>query len=512
VHLRCGILAFVVSFSFFGGEKIVLAAPATAPRILSRYEMEVSDPTSMAKIGRRFSIEGRKGNTVTVYVHQDEAESFRQLAPGARLVAADNDAWMRDLTRADRAGYLTYDQWVEKFNEYEKQYPDIVKMVTPDYMKSSKGKPIIVMKLSGNVEVDNAKKPVLAFSGSTHGDEWSSTAAGMGVLDEMLAAYGNDMKITKMIDWTTTYWIPIISPDSFQISREVDGVDPNRVYPYPDEPDLDGEVPHAQAVLKFYREIKPVASIDFHAVVGANLWPWGYTTNQVDPEDYAEFQSVGKMMVASSGYDSYQASQLYPAPGSDDSWYHQFHTLSFTIEMGGDSKKPSESALPGLTEDARGGIYALMEYKLPTEDPNEGDDTGEDSSDTSDDGESSDEMTDTGDGDASDETTTGSSDEDDDEDDDDDDGDSETDATDEATETSHTDESTDGDGSGDDDDDHTSGGDDDDDASDEDEESGDSAAADGKESGCRISDSTPWSLGALALLGLPLIRRRRARA
>ena len=78
--------------------------PPAEHRVLSRYEMEVGDAATMRTIGTRFSIEGRRGNTVTVYVHLDEAQEFLRLAPNARLMARDNDAWMRNLTRQDRAG------------------------------------------------------------------------------------------------------------------------------------------------------------------------------------------------------------------------------------------------------------------------------------------------------------------------------------------------------------------------------------------------------------------------
>ena len=64
-----------------------------------------------------------------------------------------------------------------------------------------------------------------------HGNEPLSTSVTMSYMCYLLSQYGKDIELTKLIDETTIYYVPVVSPDSYPYSRHVDSVDPNRNFP-----------------------------------------------------------------------------------------------------------------------------------------------------------------------------------------------------------------------------------------------------------------------------------------
>lgn len=345
---------------------------------LSRFEVPISDYGTMSNIGREFSIEGGHDDVVNVYVPWSRHRDLYDLAPDAELVEEDVDAWMRNLTRADMAGYRSYDEYKTLLDELEKKHPKLVKVQNEDYMVSQGGKRILAVKITKNVGKEHPKRPNVVITGATHGDEWSSTAIPMNVMEEMLELYGKDARVTRIFDRVNTYWVPIMSPDSFHRSRNVHGVDPNRVYPYPGR-DREPRIKSARAFVKWYETLKPKGVIDFHAFHGSIIWPWGCSRKSIDAQDKQEYVALAEKMIAKTGYRHGQVTKvLYDAPGiSIDAWYNLHKTIAYTIEVGGSSKKPSESSLGKIIEDNREHIYVFFEHFIKGEPDPEDDESGD---------------------------------------------------------------------------------------------------------------------------------------
>jgi hypothetical protein len=87
----------------------------------------------------------------------------------------------------------------------------------------------------------------------------------MGILEKYLTDFGRDPKITKLINEREVYWVPVVSPDSFITDqRHVDGVDPNRNFPYPSQPNIDS-VPPIRALREFFIQKQFKAALSTHA-------------------------------------------------------------------------------------------------------------------------------------------------------------------------------------------------------------------------------------------------------
>jgi len=79
-----------------------------------------------------------------------------------------------------------------------------------------------------------------------------------------------------------------------------------------------------------------VVSLSFHSFSELVLYPWGYTTDEVENvRDLEILKGMAAEMGARSNYVPMQAAELYPAAGdSDDALYGYYGIYSFTIEIG----------------------------------------------------------------------------------------------------------------------------------------------------------------------------------
>jgi MYXO-CTERM domain-containing protein len=493
-------------------------------QVVSLYRLSPHQTRNIGAITSQYSVEGRFDNgDLKVYVQARKSADFLRMAPGAQLVEADVDKWMRDLPAQRFVGYEDYDEIHTLFEGYAADHPDFVKVMDYPWLKSDNGEDILILKISGKVEKENPKKPNIVITGSTHGDEWISTAVVLGIVENLINGYGSDADLTKFVDWESIYIMPVASPDSFHISREVHGVDPNRVFPTKANPNSVPPIESAKNIVRFYDELKPKGSLDYHAAQGSVMHPYGETTSGQEPcdikasgSDLTWFSDTTAQMAQAAGYGIYGSicEQIYPATGGTvDAWYTLHQTLAVVIEVAG-TKMPSQGEIPSRIEETSAATWVFLESLLPSEDPTGDDDDDDETSTGGDDDD------DTTSGDDDDDTT--SSDDDDDttsSDDDDDSGDDDDDTT----------SGDDDDDSGDDDDDDTTSSDDDDDDDtesnvetgsddDDDDTSNDDDDDDGeetestKETGCSCTEtrgSQGFGAAFLLLVAGAVARRRR---
>ena len=302
------------------------------------------------------------------------------------------------------AGYEEYDEIVDLFAEYALAFPDIARVLDLPWMTSTNGLPLVVLEIGKPAAAGEMPGPGFVMTGGTHGDEWIGTAVALGLTHQLLTSYGTDPRLTGFVDSATVYSIPVTSPDSFHISREVHGVDPNQVFPYPGN-EAEPSIASARNLLKFFEMFGPAGSVDFHGVGGLILHPWGYTCAPIeDAQDLARYQRAGAAMAATNGYIwGDVCNTLYQnAGGSQDGYYHRFDTLSFSIETGATSKKPPPAEIPAVQLECGAAAWTLLEHVIahandddaggddddspPGDDTNTGGDGPSESSATSDSG------------------------------------------------------------------------------------------------------------------------------
>lgn len=236
-------------------------------------------------------------------------------------------------------GYLKYPEVHAQLQEWNKEAPEITDISS--YGKSSKGTDIYYMRMCGD---KNGDKPKVLITACIHGNEWIANASVMGIMGKMLHAYGRDEKVTKLINDRDIYWVPVVSPDSYAVQqRQVDGVDPNRNFPYPGQPNVNS-VPPVAALRNFFMQHKFRAALSGHAYGQVYIYPWGYTFTPC--EDDAIYSSICNKMATLSNYKAFQIRKLNTAPpyqGFEADWFYTNGAFGIVCEFGQQFIPPSSA-------------------------------------------------------------------------------------------------------------------------------------------------------------------------
>lgn len=136
-------------------------------------------------------------------------------------------------------GYYGSIEYLEKVSA---AYPDITELIKIG--ESTMGRPVYVLVISNmnngttidrHVELRNMRKekvrnvpdmkshqgkPGHFISGSTHGNEYTGTEVCLYIIDKLVTGYGNDPRITRLVDTKAFYICPMINPDGVYNSVE----------------------------------------------------------------------------------------------------------------------------------------------------------------------------------------------------------------------------------------------------------------------------------------------------
>lgn len=233
------------------------------------------------------------------------------------------------------SGYQSYEQIIETMRDWENKAPDLAEVGT--YGKTTAGKDQYYIKISN--ECSPSDKVVL-ITAAIHGNEPWSTSTVMAYAGKLISSYGRDEAITALVDSRTVYFVPVVSPDSYPLSRHVEGKDPNRDFPTLKSPDKESVRP-VQNLRDFFLRIRPNSVLSGHTFGRIYLIPWGDST-QENPSS-PEYRRLASEMCQMSGYKYQRACEMYNKPiyGTETDWYHRNGAFAMVMEFGTHQKKPS---------------------------------------------------------------------------------------------------------------------------------------------------------------------------
>ncbi len=251
-------------------------------------------------------------------------------------------------------------------------------------------------------------RPQVVFNSCQHAREWITVSVALYLAYQLVAGYGVDTRITRLLDRLEVYIIPVVNPDGYVYSWTTDrlwrknrrylgqnsqgqpiyGVDLNRNWAY----QWGGEGSSGQRSSQTYRGPAPFsepetyflsrwllslptlrAHIDIHSYSQLILWPWGYT-DALPPHDPV-FQRVGfamQALILSVHGEFYTAGNLYttiyPASGNMVDWVFGVRgALSFAYELRDRGQYgfllPPDQILPN-SEEVFPAVIELMEWAL----------------------------------------------------------------------------------------------------------------------------------------------------
>lgn len=289
--------------------------------------------------------------------------------------------------------YHNYSFMKDVMYEIESQFPEITKIYDiGDTWEKTEGiadRDILAMKISDNVLLDEDEPEVLILA-LHHAREWVNHEIAIAAISNITAAYGNDARLSWLVDNRETWIVPMVNPDGLDYSLEFEslwrknrrlnydgsyGVDLNRNYNgsengdpagawggagTSDDPASDvycGEAPFSEPETRAVRDLALAhdfqIELDFHSSGEWVMWPWGYTANLT--ADDASLVAIGERLAAINGYTAAQSVDMYATTGDSLDWlYGGAHIYPFLFET-------ATSFQPIKTVD----VLAVIDENLP---------------------------------------------------------------------------------------------------------------------------------------------------
>ena len=251
------------------------------------------------------------------------------------------------------------------------EFPRLTKVETIG--RSVQDKPILAVKVSRDAkDVPDGTRPAVLYVGAQHAREWITPEMTRRLLHHVLDNYGADPAITRLVDTTELWFVPVANPDGYdhtftpgnrlwrknlrdnngdgQITGG-DGVDLNRNFDYrwgyDDEgsvPDPAGETyrgagpnsePETQALDRLFQRVGFEFFINYHSAAELLLYGIGWQVSTPSPDDVIYEAMVGDdARPAVPGYDPDISAELYTTNGDTDTYATvRYGALGFTPEM-----------------------------------------------------------------------------------------------------------------------------------------------------------------------------------
>ncbi|MBQ1024151.1 M14 family metallopeptidase [Micromonospora sp. C95] len=251
------------------------------------------------------------------------------------------------------------------------RYPKLTKVQSIG--RSAQGKPILAIKVTKNAtKVKDGKRPAVLYGGTQHAREWITPEMTRRLMHHVLTSYGSDREITRLVDTTELWFIPVLNPDGYdhtftpgnRLWRKnlrdnngdgqvtgADGVDLNRNFGYRWGYDNEGSSPdpasdtyrgpgpnsepETKALDGLFKRIGFEFFVNYHSAAQLLLYGVGWQVATPTPDDVIYEAMVGDdANPAVPGYDPDISAELYTTNGDTDSHATvRYGTLGFTPEM-----------------------------------------------------------------------------------------------------------------------------------------------------------------------------------
>lgn len=338
------------------------------------FSFQADDPVSLERVGRIISIDKLTSDRqVFAYANKktftqflDENIDYQLLKHPGTLIKP------RMLDNIDIKAiqswdfYPTYDAYVDMMYQYEADFPEICEVVVIGYTNEERS--ILAMRITDNLS-EREEEPEFLYSSSIHGDETTGYVLFLRLIDYLLNGYGNDARITNMVDEIDIYICPLANPDGSYRSGNntiygawrgnANGVDMNRNYPDPEDgphPDGNPWQTETKHFMNFAEEHNFVMGANLHGGEEVLNYPWDTWSTLAADDDWwiyvcREFADTVHLHAPSNylnGFDNgiTNGYQWYSIAGGRQDYMNFFHQCrEFTHEIS-DVKLLPASQLP----------------------------------------------------------------------------------------------------------------------------------------------------------------------
>ncbi|MDM4718312.1 M14 family zinc carboxypeptidase [Micromonospora sp. WMMA1363] len=251
------------------------------------------------------------------------------------------------------------------------RYPRLTKVETIG--RTVQGKPILAVKVTKNArKVRDGKRPAVLYASAQHAREWITPEMTRRLMHHVLDNYGTDPEITRLVDTTELWFVPVANPDGYDHTftpgnrlwrknlrdndgdgqvTTADGVDLNRNFGYKwgydnegSSPDPNSDTyrgprpnsePETTALDRLFRRVGFEFFVNYHSAAQLLLYGVGWQVSTPTPDDVIYEAMVGDdANPAVPGYDPDISAELYTTNGDTDTHATvRYGTLGFTPEM-----------------------------------------------------------------------------------------------------------------------------------------------------------------------------------
>ncbi len=365
------------------------ALVAEAPTPLIAYEVKLKNRDALAQLRREKLILSqlkptRDGWTASVYTTSRLAARLR--AQGYHLKTVHPPTPGPRLSNNVMGQYHDYAGVTQLMQTFANQFPKITRLVTLG--KSIEGRELWALKLTDNPDIEE-DEPEFKYVSTMHGDEPVGTELLLYLLDDILNQYGSNPRITRLIDETESWFVPLMNPDGLEARQRFNAqlVDLNRDFPdFPDDLsagtifdgaplNATGRAPETQHVMLWSAQHSFVLSANLHT--GALVVNYPYDDDDLGSvfspsPDELLFQDISTRYaqhnppmfdnnIAPFTNGIVNGAHWFSIDGGMQDWnYRYLGCHEVTLELS-DPKTPLPARLPQLWADNRESLLAYME-------------------------------------------------------------------------------------------------------------------------------------------------------
>jgi hypothetical protein len=268
--------------------------------------------------------------------------------------------------------------------EFQNLYPDLCTIHNLGTLSS--GREILIAQISNNVSIKE-DEPSFLYTSSMHGDELAGYVLSLRLIDYLLNGYGNDTRLTNLVDNIDIWINPLANPDGayaggnqnvWSATRyNANWVDLNRNYPDPEDgphPDGNPYQPETIIFLGLADTVNFTISANMHGGVEVCNYPWDTWSNLTADNNWWQYvsQQYADSCQANSGngYFNYlndgitNGHDWYEVDGGRQDYMNYFRNCrELTLELS-DDKTPNPNDLPYLWNANYPSLINYMEQSL----------------------------------------------------------------------------------------------------------------------------------------------------
>jgi hypothetical protein len=282
-----------------------------------------------------------------------QLQDVRAAGAQAKLTRVKGGKTVKQFAAAQAANGFTvwksYDEpggYRDQLHALARNYPGVTKLV--QIGTTLKGREILALKVTQGARGQrDGRRPAVLFSATQHAREWIAPEINRRLMNHYIEGWAaEDPKIVKLLQSTELWFVPVMNPDGYQYSFDVerlwrknlrdndgdgvttnaDGVDPNRNYPEHFKYDEEGS--SAITSSQTYRGPAPASERETQAIMGLS--------SRVGFEFNVNYHSNGRWLLYPEGWQT-------SSPTADDPIY---------FALSGNLDKPAiEGFHPGLSSD-----------------------------------------------------------------------------------------------------------------------------------------------------------------